>query len=123
VELGQWDEALEIAEDLWPEQERAPRDVSDLLRLVLVHRARGEVERGRAIMDALTPVGASEESQMRAAYHAANACQLLAEGRAEEALAAAELAVADAEVVGINAFYLAYGLGTFHCMSQQQPAV
>ena len=102
VELGQWDEALEIAEDLWPEQERAPRDVSDLLRLVLVHRARGEVERGRAIMDALTPVGASEESQMRAAYHAANACQLLAEGRADEALAAAELSIADAPVVGIN---------------------
>jgi agmatine deiminase len=27
------------------------------------------------------------------------------------------------KVVGINAFYLVYGFGTFHCMSQQQPAI
>ncbi len=29
----------------------------------------------------------------------------------------------DRKVVGINALYLVYGLGTFHCMSQQQPAL
>jgi agmatine deiminase len=28
----------------------------------------------------------------------------------------------DRKVVGINAKYLVYGLGTFHCMSQQQPS-
>ena len=39
---------------------------------------------------------------MRAGCNAANACQLLAEDRAAEALAAAELSIADAEVVGIN---------------------
>jgi agmatine deiminase len=27
------------------------------------------------------------------------------------------------KVVGINALYLVYGFGTFHCMSQQQPAI
>jgi len=27
------------------------------------------------------------------------------------------------KVVGINAYFLAFGCGTFHCMSQQQPAV
>ena len=26
-------------------------------------------------------------------------------------------------VVGVNAYYLVFGFGTFHCMSQQQPAV
>ena len=102
LELGQWDEALEIAKDLWPEQERAPRDVSDLLRLVLVYRARGEPQDGRAVMDAFAPFSASDESQIRAAYNSANACQLLAEDRAEEALVAAELVIADAEIVGIN---------------------
>ena len=29
----------------------------------------------------------------------------------------------DRKVVGINAYYLVYGFGTFHCMSQQQPAI
>lgn len=29
----------------------------------------------------------------------------------------------DRKVVGIDATYLVYGMGTFHCMSQQQPAV
>lgn len=29
----------------------------------------------------------------------------------------------DRKVIGINAYYLVYGFGTFHCSSQQQPAV
>jgi tetratricopeptide (TPR) repeat protein len=114
VELGEWDEALEIAEDLWPEQERAPRDVADILKLVLVHRARGERERGRAVIDAFSTFSAGEESQMRAGYNAVNACQLLAEGRIEEGGAAAELAMAEAEIIGVNTdaakWAFAYGM-------------
>jgi class 3 adenylate cyclase/tetratricopeptide (TPR) repeat protein len=102
VELGQWDDALEIAEELWPEQERAPRDVSDLTRLVLVHRAHGELQRGRAVIDAFASFDASEEAQMRVAFRAASACQLLAEGRADAAHIAAEPAIADAVVIGVN---------------------
>ncbi len=29
----------------------------------------------------------------------------------------------DRKVVGINAYYLVYGFGTFHCSSQQQPSI
>ena len=39
------------------------------------------------------------------------------------ALEVIQSAFPDRKVVGIYALYLVYGLGTFHCMSQQQPAV
>jgi agmatine deiminase len=39
------------------------------------------------------------------------------------ALEIVQAAFPDRKVVGVNALYLLYGLGTFHCMSQQQPAV
>jgi agmatine deiminase len=39
------------------------------------------------------------------------------------ALEVIQSAFPDRKVVGINARYLVYGLGTFHCMTQQQPAV
>ena len=41
----------------------------------------------------------------------------------QRALEVIQSAFPDREVVGIDAFYLVYGLGTFHCMTQQQPAV
>ncbi|OFW27150.1 MAG: hypothetical protein A3H27_10095 [Acidobacteria bacterium RIFCSPLOWO2_02_FULL_59_13] len=39
------------------------------------------------------------------------------------ALEVIQSAFPDRKVVGLQARYLVYGLGTFHCMSQQQPAV
>jgi len=39
----------------------------------------------------------------------------------EEALSILRSVFPDRKVVGINATYLVYGFGTFHCMSQQQP--
>jgi agmatine deiminase len=41
----------------------------------------------------------------------------------EEALTVLRSVFPDRKVVGINATYLVYGFGTFHCMSQQQPAI
>lgn len=41
----------------------------------------------------------------------------------EQALATLQTVFPDRKVVGINAKYLVYGFGTFHCMSQQQPAI
>ena len=40
-----------------------------------------------------------------------------------EALKVVQSAFPDRNVVGINASALVYGLGTFHCMTQQQPAI
>ncbi len=40
-----------------------------------------------------------------------------------EALKALESVFPNHKVIGLNAKYLVYGFGTFHCMSQQQPAV
>jgi agmatine deiminase len=40
-----------------------------------------------------------------------------------EALKVVQSAFPDRKVVGINALALVYGLGTFHCMTQQQPAI
>ena len=40
-----------------------------------------------------------------------------------KALEVIQAVLPDRPVVGINAFHLVYGFGTFHCMSQQQPAV
>jgi agmatine deiminase len=40
-----------------------------------------------------------------------------------EALEVIQSVFPDRKVVGINARALVYGLGTFHCMTQQQPAV
>ena len=41
----------------------------------------------------------------------------------QKALEVIQSVFPDRRVVGINAFPLVYGFGTFHCMSQQQPAV
>lgn len=40
-----------------------------------------------------------------------------------EAFKVLESVFPNRKVIGINAKYLVYGFGTFHCMSQQQPAV
>ena len=40
-----------------------------------------------------------------------------------KAIEIVQAAFPDRTVVGIHALYLLYGLGTFHCMSQQQPAI
>jgi class 3 adenylate cyclase/tetratricopeptide (TPR) repeat protein len=101
IDLGWWDEALEIADELLA-QRAAPRDVADLLKVVLVHSARGDPQRGRAIVDVFASMPASDEAQMRAGYRAALAAQLLAEGQAAAALSEADRAIAEADVVGMS---------------------
>jgi class 3 adenylate cyclase/tetratricopeptide (TPR) repeat protein len=102
IDLGEWDEALEVAERLLPEVGTAARDVSELLKLTIVHAARGEPERGRAIVDALSSFAESEETQIRAAYDACLAVQLFAEGDPKAALVSGERAIETVEAVGIN---------------------
>jgi tetratricopeptide (TPR) repeat protein len=102
VDVGQWDEALEAGERLLPEAEGAPRDVSDLLKLTVVHSARGEPGRGREIVDAYAAFADSEETQMRAAYDVYLAVQLYAEGDREGAVESAGRAIETIDLVGIN---------------------
>lgn len=44
-------------------------------------------------------------------------------GNDQKALDIIQSVFPDRKVVGVDATYLVYGLGTFHCMSQQQPAL
>ena len=101
VDTGRWDEALEAGDRLLPEIESAARDVSELLKVVVIHAARGEPERGRPIVDAFASFADADEPQMRAAFDTYEGLQLLAEGDAKAALASAERALELVDAVGI----------------------
>jgi class 3 adenylate cyclase/tetratricopeptide (TPR) repeat protein len=102
IDLGLWDEAIDLSRVLLPEARTALRDVSDLLKLIAVHLARGEVEPGREIADLYASFTDSEELQLRAAYETFRGLQLIADGDLDGALAAAERAIEQIDVVGIN---------------------
>jgi tetratricopeptide (TPR) repeat protein len=102
VDVGRWDEALEAGDRLFAEIGSAARDVSELLKLTVIHVARGDLSRGREVVEAFGSFAASEEAQMRAAYDTYLALQLLTEGEVEQALASAQRAIDVTDVVGLN---------------------
>jgi class 3 adenylate cyclase/tetratricopeptide (TPR) repeat protein len=99
--LGRWDEALTRVGEA-----EAITNLSwvqiGLLASVPIRCARGELEPARAQLIRLASVGESEDPQAIAAYAAAEAGLLLAEGKPAEARDAAERALATRQAQGVN---------------------
>ncbi len=97
--LGRWDEALARVDEA-----EAITTLSYALigmcAAIPIRCARGDVETARARLAGLAAVGESDDPQAIAAYGAAEAAILLAEGRPSEALAAAERALATRPQLG-----------------------
>ena len=100
--LGRWDEAISLAAQV--EGEDLPEGtLLALIYLAEIHAYRGEPEHARSILAMLRAGGTSGDVQTRTVYRVAEAPVLRAEGRFEEALAAAEEAYAVREEFGIRA--------------------
>jgi tetratricopeptide (TPR) repeat protein len=101
--LGRWDEALARLGDL-PEETLGRSDVSSVLSGALeVHLHRGELAAARELLAGFAGLQGSSEVQSLAGYSTAEAAVRLAEGRPEEALAAAERSVAARDKLGVAA--------------------
>jgi hypothetical protein len=107
--LGRWDEALaraveaqDLAATSWVQ--------STMLEAVAIHRERGELEQARSVFAGLSLVAQAEEVQAVAGYATAEAGLLRAEGRPQEALAAAERALTARGEVGVTSLIGKVGL-------------
>ena len=101
--LGRWDEALARLGDL-PEESLGRPDISSVLSGVLeVYLHRGELAAAREFLAGFAGLQGSSEVQSLAGYSTAEAAVRLAEGRPEEALAAAERSVAARDKLGVAA--------------------
>ena len=101
--LGRWDEALARFGDL-PEESLGRPDISSVLSGVLeVYLHRGELAAAREFLAGFAGLQGSSEVQSLAGYSTAEAAVRLAEGRPEEALAAAERSVAARDKLGVAA--------------------
>jgi predicted ATPase/class 3 adenylate cyclase len=92
VALGKWEDALARAEEARGAEELASLEfaASHLLALTSLHVGRGDAGEARLLLDSLRWAESSEDSQIRVGFTIATAEVLRAEGRAAEALAAAE---------------------------------
>jgi hypothetical protein len=93
--LGEWDNALEVREELLALQPGAEAwDASAPAQLMDIFVQRGQLDEARSILSGLEAAIDRHELQAVAQYHTLEAGLLLAEDRPAEALAAAEAAVA-----------------------------
>ncbi len=102
--LGRWDDAVARLDRLDPQDEA----VFDIVRMGLssvvpLFLHRGELDRAREFLGVMSDMEASQDVQARASVRLARAPLLRAEGKVAEALAAAELAFATREQLGIRA--------------------
>ncbi len=108
--LGRWDEALARLGDL-PDEIVVLADISSVLTGPLeVYIHRGELARARELLARFEGLKGASDVQWRAGYNTAQAAVLLAEGRNEDALAAAERAVSDRDALGIAAQDVKHGI-------------
>jgi tetratricopeptide (TPR) repeat protein len=97
---GRWDEALERAAQV-PDQEKAAADIIGLLvSIPVIHVARGDLAAAERVLEIFDGYGGSSDVQEVAAYACARASVLRAQGRYEEALAAARRAIVGARQLG-----------------------
>ena len=109
TELDRWEEALARAAeaDLRPQ---TPFAQSFLIIPVRIHSERGDVDQARAILARHAIVAESEVSQDVAHFALAESRVLRAEGRLEEALAAADRAIGLRSALGITFYPVKYSL-------------
>ena len=93
IMLGRWDEALRVADE---ERPHAAVEFSriGLVGVAVIHCERGEVERAREVLAAVSGVRESDSPQARGGFAATEARVLRAEGRHADALAAGERCLA-----------------------------
>jgi class 3 adenylate cyclase/tetratricopeptide (TPR) repeat protein len=95
---GEWEEALELISEIPPDQRTWA--ISAGQAEIEISVGRGDAARARRVMADLEPFRESADVQERTTFYAANACVLRAEGRHEDALAAAEVAISESALLG-----------------------
>jgi predicted ATPase/DNA-binding SARP family transcriptional activator len=98
VLLGDWDGALRVVEDRETRQLAKPYVL--LGPIPWLHVQRGELDEARGALEALRPLFAFENVQVRSGLDLSRAVVLRAEGRLEDALAAAEASFAARTMLG-----------------------
>ena len=102
--LGEWDEVLamraELPEEDWAQARLAFAGLPATCVPIEVHR--GQLAQAEALMAMLAELETSADVQERMQYACGKARVLLAQGRAGEALAAAEASMGAREVIGIS---------------------
>ena len=103
IYLGRWDEAVARLDRIDLHDEVVDIVLTGLSSLVPLFVHRGELDRARELLAAMTDLEASQDVQARAVVRLARAPLLRAEGKMAEALAAAEEAFAARTQLGIRA--------------------
>ena len=96
LDIGEWDQALALADEI----ERAPRRWRRPSPLPTLYAWRGELDKAWRALEVESDVAAGEDVELRASHALDQAIVLQAEGRFEEALAAAKNAFAARAVIG-----------------------
>jgi hypothetical protein len=112
VFMGHWDQAQDWA-DLAQENagdEATEYSLMSLTDLVLIYAGRGDLPAARALLERFESIKRSEDPQRRVMYADNEATLLIAEGRYEEALEAALIAVAAGAQLGMSSFAVKAGL-------------